>query len=84
MEWTILLVLLVSSWSGAAERDGKIIPDLRGAECHPMMGACPAGWHEKGPKRHGDQGGSENDWVECCQNDGEFVPLWTAPLGWTV
>jgi hypothetical protein len=69
--WTILLSLLFARWSGAAEPGGQIVPELSGAECHPMMGACPAGWHEKDPKKSA----SEDGWVECCQDDGDFVPL---------
>ncbi|HAH08376.1 MAG TPA: hypothetical protein DCM05_17930 [Elusimicrobia bacterium] len=69
--WTVLLSLLASCWSAAAERGGRIVPDVRAEDCHSMMGACPAGWHEKGPKKSA----SEDGWVECCQNDEVFEPL---------
>lgn len=73
MKWTILLSLIAVSWSQASDRV-RIVPDVQKAQCHLMKDSCPVGWHEKvsDQTRKAD---SEDAWVECCQNDGEFVPL---------
>ncbi|TBR16732.1 hypothetical protein EPO15_18595 [bacterium] len=65
-----LLALCAVLLAAPSARASEITPAPRGQECHPMMGACPAGWHPKDPKAAKD----DDSWGECCQDEGTFVP----------